>query len=73
MTDLARLIRRRLVAGLIVIAPLGVTLYILWWFFRTLDGILGDSLYALIGFPIPGLGLIVLIALLLVVGWLAER
>lgn len=73
MTGLGRLIRRRLIAGLIVIAPLGVTLYILWWLFRTLDGILGNSLYAVIGFPIPGLGLVLLVAFLLGVGWLAER
>ena len=67
-----RLARRRLIAGLIVIAPLGVTVYILWWLFTTLDGILGESLYTLIGFPIPGLGLILLVLLLLAVGWVAE-
>lgn len=68
-----KVLRRRLIAGLIVIAPLGVTLFILWWIFRTLDGILGNFLYNVIGFPIPGLGLILLLALLLGVGWLAEE
>lgn len=69
---LGRLARRRLIAGLIVIAPLGVTVYVLWWLFSTLDGILGRSLYSFIGFPIPGLGLILLVLLLLGVGWTAE-
>ena len=64
--------RRRLIAGLVVIAPLGVTLYILWWLFNTLDGILGRSLYQLLGFTIPGLGLILLLGLLFIVGWTAE-
>lgn len=73
MTGLGRLIRRRLIAGLIVIAPVGVTLYILYWIFRTVDGILGNLLYDVIGFPIPGLGLLLLLALLLGVGWLAEE
>jgi uncharacterized membrane protein len=73
MKGLGRMLRRRLIAGLIVIAPLGVTLYILWWLFRTVDGILGNSLYDAIGFPIPGLGLVLLLALLLGVGWLAEE
>lgn len=73
MKELGRLLRRRLIAGLIVIAPVGVTLYILYWIFRTLDGILGNLLYNLIGFPIPGLGLLLLLALLLGVGWLAEE
>lgn len=73
MKELGRLLRRRLIAGLIVIAPLGVTLYILYWIFRTLDGIVGNTLYNVIGFPIPGLGLLLLLALLLAVGWLAEE
>lgn len=73
MRALGRLIRRRLIAGLIVIAPLGVTVFVLYWMFTTVDGILGDSLYEVIGFPIPGLGLLLLLAILLVVGWLAEE
>lgn len=73
MNGIGRLLRRRLIAGLIVIAPLGVTAYILWWLFSTADGILGNAVYQLIGFRIPGLGLLLLIALLLTVGWLAER
>ncbi|HZD80264.1 MAG TPA: DUF502 domain-containing protein [Actinomycetota bacterium] len=73
MNGLGKLLRRRLIAGLIVIAPLGVTAYILWWLFRAVDGILGNAVYQLIGFPIPGLGLLLLLALLLGVGWLAER
>ncbi len=73
MKEIGRLLRRRLIAGLIVIAPLGVTLYILYWIFRTLDGIVGNTLYNVIGFPIPGLGLLLLVLLLLGVGWLAEE
>ncbi len=73
MNDFGRLLRRRLIAGLIVIAPLAVTLYVLWWLFRTVDGILGNSVYRLIGVPIPGLGLVLLLALLFGVGWLAEE
>lgn len=80
-----RLLKRRLVAGLVVIAPLTVTLAVLWWIFQWLDGLLGRFLYPLIGrlitqpgeepIPVllPGLGLVVLLLLLLVVGWLAER
>jgi uncharacterized membrane protein len=66
-------LRRRLIAGLIVITPLGVTLYILWWLFRTVDGLLGKYVYGALGVTIPGLGLLMLIVLLFGVGWLAER
>jgi uncharacterized membrane protein len=72
MTGMGRLLRRRLIAGLIVIAPLGVTAYVLYLLFTTVDGILGRSVYEAIGFPIPGLGLVLLLALLLAVGWAAE-
>ncbi len=41
--------------------------------FTTVDGILGDSLYDVIGFPIPGLGLLLLLLILVTVGWLAEE
>ena len=73
MNGLGKALRRRMIAGLIVIAPLAVTLYVLWWLFRTVDGILGQSVYDAIGVTIPGLGLLMLVLLLLGVGWLAER
>jgi uncharacterized membrane protein len=72
MTELRRVLKRRLFAGLIVIAPLGVTLAILWWLFTLVDGILGNLLEVLLGFRVPGLGLVLLLVILLAVGWLAE-
>lgn len=72
MSEIGRLFRRRLIAGLIIIAPLGVTVYILWWLFTTLDGILGQTLSDVLGIAIPGLGLILLLFLLVAVGWVAE-
>jgi len=73
------LIRRRLMAGLVVIAPVTATGYVLYWIFKALDGVLGRFLYPALGrvFPwislLPGLGLIALVLILIVVGWLAER
>ncbi|HUF50948.1 MAG TPA: DUF502 domain-containing protein [Longimicrobiales bacterium] len=73
-------VRRHLVAGLIVIAPVTVTAAVLWWIFQALDGIIGRFLYPLIGdlidqepVVIPGLGLLILFLLLLTVGWAAQR
>jgi uncharacterized membrane protein len=73
-------VKRRLIAGVVVIAPLTATLWVLWWIFQLLDGLLGRFLYPaleryvhpVIGL-LPGLGLLVLLALLLTIGWLAER
>jgi uncharacterized membrane protein len=72
-------IRRRLIAGLVVIAPVTATLWVLWWIFQLLDGLLGRFLYPIIeqvlpwNVPTPGLGLIVLFLLLVSIGWAAER
>lgn len=71
-----RALRRHLIAGLVVIAPLTATIAVLWWIFQLLDGVLGRFLYPLLtrifGWVPPGLGLLSLILLLLCVGWLAE-
>lgn len=65
---LARL-RRYLVVGLIVVAPVGVTAWILSWLFRRLDSVLGQYLPAVGADPVPGLGLLILVVLLIFVGW----
>lgn len=72
MSNVRRLFRRRLIAGLVVIAPIGITAWVLWWMFGVVDGILGRVLEALLGFRVPGLGAILLVAILVAVGWVAE-
>lgn len=69
---MARL-RRYLIEGIVVIAPVGVTAAVLLWLFRWVDGLLGGFLYSELGYQIPGLGVVALLILLLVVGWLTER
>lgn len=73
-------IRRHLIAGLIVIAPITATAFVLWWIFQVLDGLLGRFLYPALGglvgrdtFVIPGLGLLVLFVLLVGIGFAAQR
>lgn len=68
-----RRLRRYLLEGLALTVPIGATAWILLWLFRSLDGILGPYLEALPGGYAPGLGIVTLLGLLIVVGWLAER
>lgn len=72
-SSLGRALRRHLIAGLIVIAPLTITAAVLWWLFQTTDSLLGRFLYPVIGRSVHGLGMVALLLLLIVVGLLAER
>jgi uncharacterized membrane protein len=66
-------VRRHFIAGLVVIAPITVTAVVVWWIFQRVDGLLGQFVYPLLPFRIPGLGVALLFALLVAIGWLAER
>lgn len=66
-------LRRWLFAGLLVLAPLAVTLWVLQWIIGTLDQtllILPEAWQPqrLIGYRIPGLGTLLALAILLLVG-----
>lgn len=70
-------VKGHLITGLIVIAPVGVTAFVLWWLFQFLDGVVGQffqpTLEEYLDFHIPGLGLLALLLLLIGTGWVAER
>src|SRR3954469_14584355 len=66
-------LRRWLFAGLLVLAPLGITLWVLQWIVGTLDQtllILPEAWQPqrLLGYRIPGLGVLLALAILLAVG-----
>lgn len=66
-------LRRWLFAGLLVLAPLGITLWVLQWIVGTLDQTLLILPLAwqpehLIGYRVPGLGVLLALAILLVMG-----
>jgi uncharacterized membrane protein len=61
-------IRRVFVAGLLVLGPAALTVVVLVWLFRTLDGLLGPVLGDLTGRQIPGLGLVATILIVFLLG-----
>jgi uncharacterized membrane protein len=78
MTTQKRYIRRWLFAGLMVLVPLGITIFVVDFLVNLLD----KSLLlipppwrpdALLGFHLPGVGIVLVLALLLVVGFLADN
>lgn len=68
-------IRKYFVAGLLTILPLALSIYILLVLFKLVDGILGRFLNiylkSILGFYVPGLGLILFIAIILLCGVLS--
>ena len=50
--------------GLVFVAPLAITLYVLWKIFDTIDG--------WVGLPIPGAGFLLTIAVITLIGFLAS-
>ncbi len=72
MTAFLQRLRRYFITGLIVIAPVGVTAYVLVWLFQRLDPILGRYLPAVTGREIPGLGLVALGLIVVSIGWISQ-
>ena len=73
MRQVLQKLRRYVVTGLIVIAPIGVTVFVLSWLFEALDPIIGRHIPLIDGRQIPGLGLLALLVILVVVGWISQR
>ena len=61
-----------LLQGLLYIAPIGITIYILYVIFGFVDGLLKEILDRIIGINIPGLGLVIIIFLLIIIGFLGQ-
>lgn len=63
---------RYLLQGLLYIAPIGITIYVLYVIFEFVDGLLKELLDRFLGIYIPGLGLIIIIILLIIIGFLGQ-
>lgn len=66
-------IRRRLIAGLIVIVPLWLTYIALKFFFFLLDGFFAPIIGRIFGFAIPGLGFLLLILFIYFIGMITTN
>ena len=59
--------------GLITILPLLVTIWLLWFMFTFLDGILGNIIALFVGHTLPGLGFLLVIIVILMAGYFATH
>jgi len=60
-----RKLLKHFLRGLLVTAPVALTLFIVWTIFRTIDGWLA--------IPIPGAGFVITIAGITLIGWIASN
>jgi uncharacterized membrane protein len=60
--------KRKFIAGLFISIPAIITILVIAWFFRFVDGLLEPIYYKILGYHTPGLGFISAIVLVFIVG-----
>jgi uncharacterized membrane protein len=61
------------VAGLIVVVPIGLTVWILIWIFNGVEGLLAPLVKLAFGRPIPGVGFGITVVLIFIIGAIAAN
>ncbi len=58
--------------GMLYLAPVSLTVYVIYISFRFVDGILKSAIHGITGYYIPGLGLVVIVAAITLIGFLGS-
>jgi uncharacterized membrane protein len=66
-----RKLRTQFLAGVLIVVPILVAIYILRWLFLTIDGILQPAAQSLLGYTIPGLGIAITVVVIYLTGVVA--
>lgn len=66
-TAIFRRLLRYFLQGIIILAPIGVTAYVLYWLFDKIDNILRPYV------NIPGIGFAIILAFIILVGWVSSN
>lgn len=69
---MSRQLLRYLLQGMIYIAPLAITAYIIYLIFSFVDSLLRDLLQSFLGPIIPGLGILVMLLVLILLGYFGQ-
>lgn len=64
--------RRHFMGGVLITVPVVVTLYVLYFLFQKIDGLLSPLLARVLGYSIPGMGLIATVSLIILAGILTH-
>jgi len=70
---LLRLFRRNFIAGILVVVPLILAAWILWWVFSSVDSLLQPIIEAIFGREIQGLGFAIFLVIIYITGVVASN
>ena len=70
---LGKKIRAHFLAGILIIVPIGLTIWILVWIFNGIDGFLQPIISTIFGRPIAGVGFGITVVLIYIVGLIASN
>ncbi len=71
--QILRTLQRVFVSGILVVVPVTVTVYVLFFLFQKLDGLLSPLFVKYLGYSIPGMGVLATLLLIFLVGVLARN
>jgi len=63
---------RYFLQGLLLAAPAGITIFVIYWVFNTIDGPVRNFVNTLTGVQIPGVGLVVTFTVIALLGWAGQ-
>jgi uncharacterized membrane protein len=63
---------RYFLQGLLLVAPTGLTVFIVYWVFNVIDGPVRNLIYAIFNVQIPGAGLVITFFFIALVGWIGQ-
>lgn len=61
-------LRNKFIAGLVILVPIVITVNVLWWLFRFVDGLAQPICVAILHHPVPGIGFVITIAIVFLAG-----
>lgn len=67
------LLRSYFLTGIIVLVPVAATMYVTFYLFIFADGILGEAVSKIMGYQIPGIGLMSTVFLFIMAGMVAQN
>jgi uncharacterized membrane protein len=70
---LLRVFRKNFLAGILIVVPLAIAVWLLWWLFSTVDNLLQPVINAIFDRDIPGLGLAIFLVLTYIIGVIASN